>query len=390
MNLTLKRIAVPVLAAFLLLVAGVRSECASLPAALFAQGVPKAPAPAPAPAPTPTAEPPTPPAETPIELFLLVGVLTLVLIGGVVFVIMWSKRPKPSTQGATAATVDVLGKYRLLRLIHTGQHSQVWEAVETASLRHFAVKILLPEHASNQEHRKFLFHEAEVGKELSHPNIAQVVHVSKDAKNPHFVMEFFPGGSVKARLVRKETEFIKEHALTIFKEVSAALAFMHAKGWVHRDIKPDNILVTSNGEVKLIDVAIAQKISKGMSIGRKGPVQGTRSYMSPEQIRNEGLDARSDIYSFGATAYEIVTGRPPFRGASNQDLLNKHLSEKPTAPKFVNPDVTDAFNDLVLKLLEKKKEDRPNNFHEVLMALKRIRVFKGMQPKKKEAEPGAE
>lgn len=273
---------------------------------------------------------------------------------------------------------EMLGSYRLLNLMMTGQTSQVWEATEGSSGRHFAVKILLPEYANKREHREFLFHEADVGIELAHPNIIKIVTVVKD-KQPHFVMDFFPGGSLKMRILHKETDWIKEKAHDILKQAATGFAFMNAKGWVHRDIKPDNILVNSAGEVRIIDFAIAHKIRTGFLgklLSRKGPVQGTRSYMSPEQIRNEPLDGRADIYSFGATCFELVTGRPPFRGATNQDLLHKHMVEKPVTPVQFNPEVTTEFGELVLKMLAKKKEQRPANFHEVLIELRKIRVFK--------------
>lgn len=288
-----------------------------------------------------------------------------------------------SDDGGDRAIPEMLGQYRLLNLMMTGQTSQVWEATEVASGRHFAIKILLPEYASRREHREFLFHEAEVGIELAHPNIIKVVTVVKDTR-PHFVMDFFPGGSLKMRIMHKEQDFIKEKAHDILKQAATALAFMNAKGWVHRDIKPDNVLVNSAGEVRIIDFAISHKIRSGLGrwLRRKGPVQGTRSYMSPEQIRNEQVDGRADIYSFGAMCFELVTGRPPFRGASNQDLLNKHLSEKPVSPATFNPEVTEEFGDLVLKMLAKKKEQRPANFHEVLIALRNIRIFKSEAAKK--------
>ena len=114
----------------------------------------------------------------------------------------------------------------------------------------------------------------------------------------------------------------------------------------------------------------------------KGPVQGTRSYMSPEQIRNENLDGRADVYSFGAMAYELVTGRPPYRASSPQELLNKQLYEKPVSPRVHNQDVTEEFAELVLKMIAKKREDRPNNFHEVLMELRKIKIWKVEPPKK--------
>ena len=114
---------------------------------------------------------------------------------------------------------------------------------------------------------------------------------------------------------------------------------------------------------------------------RKARAQGTRSYMSPEQIRGEPIDGRADIYSFGASAYELVTGRPPFRAASSQELLTKQILEKPITPRQYNPDVSEAFADLVLRMLAKKRQDRPKDFHEVLMAMRGLRVFKNVDGK---------
>lgn len=280
---------------------------------------------------------------------------------------------------------EIIGGYRLQNLMMTGQTSQVWEVVEVSSHRHFAMKLLLPEHVSNPMHRGMLLHEANVGKQMAHPNIIRIISVNKDLKNPYFVMEFFPGGSLKMRLMRKQTEFIREHAHSCFKQAATALAFMNAQGWVHRDIKPDNLLVNSSGDLRVIDFALARRIEKpgffSRWFRRKGKSQGTRSYMSPEQIRGEPLDGRADIYSFGASCFELVTGRPPFRGVSAQDLLTKQITEKPVSPRVYNPDVTEEFADLVLKMLAKKREERPRDFHEVLMKLKTIKVFKSVEPK---------
>jgi serine/threonine protein kinase len=275
---------------------------------------------------------------------------------------------------------DLIGNYKLLKCMMTGQTSQVWEVVETTSHRHFAMKLLLPEKAKDSDLRKLLLHEANVGKELSHPNVIKIVHVGNEKENVYYVMEFFPAGSLKLRMMHKQHDFIKEKAHSIFKQAAIALAYMNASGWVHRDVKPDNILVNSAGEVRIIDFALAQRIQKGGFLSkmfkRKGPVQGTRSYMSPEQIRGEPLDGRADIYSFGASMYEVVTGRQVFRGATSQDLLQKHIIEKPTSPQMYNPDVTDEFARLVLHTLAKKREDRPETFHDVLKVLNTIRVYK--------------
>ena len=282
---------------------------------------------------------------------------------------------------------EVIGGYRLTNLILSGQTSQVWEVVEEKSHRHFAMKLLLPEKTSESQHRKFILHEAAVGKALAHPNIIRIVSVGKNPKNPYFVMEFFPAGSLKLRMIRKEYDFVKEHAPSIIKEGATALAYMNASGWVHRDVKPDNYLVNSLGELRLIDFALAQRVEKpnffSKLFRRKPNVAGTRSYMSPEQIRGQPLDGRADIYSFGCTAYEIVAKRVPFVGSTSQELLTKHIIEKPQSPQAFNEDVTDDFSDLVLHMLRKKKEDRPKDFHQVLMDLRKMKIFKSEKPKPK-------
>jgi serine/threonine protein kinase len=283
---------------------------------------------------------------------------------------------------------EIIGGYRLLKHMVTGQTSQVWEVVENNSGRHFAMKLLLPEKAEHSENRSILLHEAKVEKALAHPNIIRIVHVEPSPTNPYFVMEFFPAGNLKLRLMNASRDptartFLLEHTQDILKQTATGLAFTNAKGWIHRDVKPDNILVNSAGDVRLIDFALAYRPPSGLGrlFHRKGKTQGTRSYMSPEQIRGLILDARADVYSFGATAYEVVTGRPPFRAASSKELLDKHIIEKPISPQQVNPDVTDEFANLVLRMLAKKKEDRPKDFHEVLMAMKSLKVYKNVENK---------
>ncbi len=272
---------------------------------------------------------------------------------------------------------EVIGGYKLQKHMWTGQTSQLWEVVEASSGRHFAMKLLLPERVSDPVHRNFLFHEAEVGKQLAHPNIIRIVKVDRSGSNPHFVMEYFPAGNLKQRIMRKEHDFLREKGLDILKQAATGLAFMNAKGWVHRDVKADNILVASSGDVRIIDFALAQRIPTGLAkfFRRKQKPAGTRSYMSPEQIRGQPLDGRADIYSYGAMCYEMVTARPPFRAASSQELLTKHLTEKPISPKYYNPDITDQFAELVMHMLAKKKEDRPRDFHDVLMKLRSIRIY---------------
>jgi len=283
---------------------------------------------------------------------------------------------------------EVIGGYKLVNCMFTGRTGQVWEVVEVSSARHFAMKLLLPEKQDDKELRKQIAHEAYVGKQLAHPNIIKIIAIGTSEKAPYYVMEYFPAGSLKIRLIRKQFDFIKERVHSILKQAAIGMAYMNASGWVHRDVKPDNMLVNSAGELRIIDFALALRVEKPGGLfklfRRKPVVQGTYSYMSPEQIRGEPLDGRADIYSYAASAYELTTNRPPFRGSSMSDLLQKQIMEKATSPQVYNADLTDEFSSLILKCLSKKREDRPESFHEVLKVLNTIRIYKTDVVKKQE------
>jgi serine/threonine-protein kinase len=251
------------------------------------------------------------------------------------------------------------------------------------------MKLLLPEAAEKPEQRRALFNEAEVGIKLTHQNVIRITRVSRAKTTPHFIMEFFPSGSLRLRLQAKDVAFMKEHARKIFKGAATGLAYMNAMGYVHCDVKPDNILVNSIGDTKIIDFAISKKPPTGFAkwFHRRGRPQGTPSFMSPEQIRDEILDGRADIYSYGCTLHELTTGRPPFRGNSMNDLLGRHFTEKPSPPSAYNPDLTDEFSAFVVKLLAKKKTDRPENFHQVLIDLRKVKqIYKSVPEKAAEDE----
>lgn len=276
---------------------------------------------------------------------------------------------------------EQIGDYRLRSLLQTGQVSQVYEVVEIKSNRHFAMKLLLPEHATNAGHRNTLFHEADIGIKMRHENVINIIKVNRNPQNPYIIMEFFPSGSLRTRLISKDPkdrEFIKTNARKIFRQIATGIAYMNGSGFVHRDIKPDNILVNAAGQTKIIDFAISKAIPSGLGklfYRRKKP-QGTPSYMAPEQIRDWRPDPRMDVYSFGCTLFELTTGRPPFRGSSLNDLLQKHLIEKPSSPAAYNNDITDEFGNLVLRMLVKDPKQRVQSANEFLMELKKIRIFK--------------
>jgi serine/threonine protein kinase len=173
----------------------------------------------------------------------------------------------------------------------------------------------------------------------------------------------------------------------VVRECCEGLAYFHSKGWIHRDIKPDNFLLPDQGSVKLIDFALAQRVRSGiwklLPGGKSSRIQGTRSYMSPEQIRSEALDPRADIYSFGCMLHELLGGKPPFTGTSTTDLLNKHLRNAPPNVQAANRNVTDACASLIKRMLAKTAKARPATMEEVLLEWNRIEVFK-------EAPAGAE
>src|SRR5439155_5121930 len=132
---------------------------------------------------------------------------------------------------------DIIGNYKLVKCILTGQSTQVWEVVEQSSHRHFAMKLLLPEKHSDSTAKGMLYHEAKVGLEMTHPNVIKIVYVSNESVNHYFVMEYFPAGSLKMRLVNKQYDFIRERAHSILKQAATGFAYINASGWVHRDIK---------------------------------------------------------------------------------------------------------------------------------------------------------
>lgn len=236
-----------------------------------------------------------------------------------------------------ADTGQVIGGYKLRGLLHTGRESQVWEVVEPTSNRHFAMKLLLPEFVAAKAERAKLFNDADIGKQLRHENVVNIIKVNKSPTQPHFIMEYFAAGSLRRRLQSKDPkdkEYLKVNAKKIFKQTATGLAYMNASGFAHLDVKPDNIVANAMAQTKIIDFAISKPIRKGFLANmfrQKGAPEGTPTYMSPEQIRTELMDGRSDIYSLGITWYEVVCGRPPFRGNSVADLYRKHFAEKPAA-----------------------------------------------------------
>ncbi|MFO0947722.1 MAG: serine/threonine-protein kinase [Planctomycetota bacterium] len=273
----------------------------------------------------------------------------------------------------------VLGGYRRVNVLQTGQTSEVWEVVEATGNQRFAMKLLLPEKAGIGSERKLLFHEAKIGLKLEHPKIIKFFSYSSDKHNPFILMEYFPSQNLKLRIMRGQfQEFIKPKFRKLVEQMILSLDYLHSLGWVHRDVKPDNYLVSKGGDVRLIDFALAIRAATSLTrlFARKNTrIMGTRSYMSPEQIRGLPLDRRADIYSFGVMLYEMVHGRLPYVASSGQELLKKHITA--AVPAFDrDKNVTSEFEALVASMMAKKEADRPATLSAVLEQIRGMKIFK--------------
>lgn len=269
---------------------------------------------------------------------------------------------------------EKLGSLTLVSQVGVGRHCQIWEATTKAGDR-VAVKVVVPEMASDAGQRQLLEHELKVAKSLDHPTVIRIDRLSEEGGLPHLVMELFPHPNLKKQIHAGVTLLIPR-LQRIVTELALALDHVHARGWVHRDVKPENVLAAPDGQVKLIDLAIASKASGmlGRLLGSKTPPQGSPSYMSPEQIRGRALDARSDIYSFGCVVFELLAGRPPFTGANANEILNKHVSVAPPAVETVARGATADATKLLRQLLAKTPAERPASMRDVLTRLKSIRL----------------
>ncbi len=273
---------------------------------------------------------------------------------------------------------DRIGGYRYVRTIHPGHTSVVIEVVQESTQRRFALKQLLASRAEERDEYRAFTHEARLGMDLSHPNLIRVYEFVKDRYQPYFVMELFSGHHLKLSIARPQLYPMPKAQLhRIVQQSAGALSYMHSRGWVHRDVKPENILFTRSGEVRVIDYALAKRVAGGLSrlFGGRVAREGTRTYISPEQIRCEPPSVAADIYSFGITCYELACGRPPFRANSSQELLEKHLGEKPIPLTSHNKRVTPEFNELVLKMIQKRPADRFGSLDEFLSRFRSIRIF---------------
>ena len=263
------------------------------------------------------------------------------------------------------------GRYELTHLIARGGMAQVYRAMDRQLERPVALKVLFPELSVDRTFVERFRREAQAAANLSHPNIVPVFDWGEDDGSYFIVMEYVEGRPLSA-VLRDPQPMPPRQIATIGAGVAAALAFAHRHGVVHRDVKPGNVLITPDGDVKVTDFGIARAMNTEESLTQTGAVMGTAAYFSPEQAEGKGVDSRSDIYSLGVVLYEMAVGRPPFTGDSPVAVASKHVRDMPVLPREANPTVPPALEAVIMKAMAKNPDDRYGSAEELRADLLRF------------------
>ncbi len=262
---------------------------------------------------------------------------------------------------ATASTL-LAGRYQLGEVIGHGGMAEVHRGRDVRLGRDVAIKLLRPDLARDPSFQGRFRREAQAAAALNHPAIVAVYDTGEDSRDgvvtPYIVMEYVEGRTLRDVLA-SEGRLLPQRALEITAQICAALEQAHRAGIVHHDIKPANVMLTSTGEVKVMDVGIARAVTGSSStMTQTAAVIGTAHYLSPEQARGEHVDARSDIYSTGCVLYELLTGGPPFAGETPVAVAYQHVREDPVPPSRIEPDVSESVDAIVLTAMAKNPVNR--------------------------------
>lgn len=266
------------------------------------------------------------------------------------------------------------GRYELHRRLARGGMADVYLARDQLLDRPVAVKVLFPQYAADPSFVQRFRREAQDSANLNHPNIVGVYDWGEENGTYFIVMEYVAGRSL-ADVLRQEGALLPARAADIGIDMAAALGFAHKNGVVHRDVKPGNVLLASDGQVKVTDFGIARAISSTQEedLTQAGQVMGTATYFSPEQAQGRPVDPRSDVYSLGVVLYEMVCGRPPFRGEDALAVAYQHVQEQPTPPTQINGDVDATLEAIIIKCLSKSPQARYPSAEDLRADLRRYR-----------------
>ena len=281
----------------------------------------------------------------------------------------------------TLAAGIKMGRYEIHSKIGAGGMGEVYLAEDTQLGRRVAIKFLSPELVADERANKRLVKEARAAATLDHPHICSVYEVGEADGRSFIAMQYVEGETLDLRLKRKPLA-LKE-SITLASQIADALAEAHVHNIIHRDIKPANIIVTSRGQAKVMDFGLAKVIERAQPIESEaateaflstpGAILGTVPYMSPEQVRGEVLDGRSDIFSFAVVLYEMLSGRQPFASASAAATISAILNEEPPTLLRYAPDLPEALQRIARKCLEKDRERRYQTMRDVAIDLDNCR-----------------
>lgn len=264
--------------------------------------------------------------------------------------------------------------YRIVSKIGTGGMGEVYLAEDTRLGRMVALKFLAREFSTDSDHLGRFIREARAASALNHPNICTIYEIQSGGDTPFISMEYIEGETL-AEMINRRRRNVRQ-TIDVAVQVAGALAEAHTNGIVHRDIKPANIIVNSRGQVKVLDFGLAKKISaelrdaSGQFMTQAGIIVGTASYMSPEQARGLEIDARTDIWSLGVCLYEMLTGTQPFTGETSTDTLASILTREPIAPRRLHGEIPADLERIVLKTLQKDRNERYPSASDLLADLK--------------------
>lgn len=262
--------------------------------------------------------------------------------------------------------------YRILKEIGSGGMGVVYKAHDESLDRVVALKFLPPHLIKNEEARKRFVHEARAASALDHINVGTVYEIGETPDGHLYIaMGFYDGPNLKQRIAEGRLGVLE--AIDIAIQLARGLGQAHLRGIVHRDIKPSNVIIAGDVTAKIVDFGLA-KLTDATRITRTGETTGTPAYMSPEQVRCEEIDARSDLFSLGVVIYEMLTGGHPFRGDNQAAIAHSILNDRPDSPSSLNSDVPEALDAIVARALEKCPDSRYQSAEEVLADLETIRT----------------
>jgi eukaryotic-like serine/threonine-protein kinase len=282
----------------------------------------------------------------------------------------------------TAMTIPQLlsDRYELGETLGYGGMSEVHRGRDVRLGRDIAVKVLRADLARDPQFQHRFRREAQNAAALNHPAIVAVYDTGETVSDygplPYIVMEFVDGRTLRD-IIKTEGPLDGQRAMETMADVCAALDFSHRNGIIHRDVKPANVMINSDGAVKVMDFGIARALSDGQGVTQTAAVVGTAQYLSPEQARGEQVDARSDVYAAGCVLYELITGEPPFTGDSPVAVAYQHVREDPAPPSRHNPEVSAALDAIVLKAMSKNPANRYQSAAEMRSDL--VRVLSGQR-----------